>query len=233
MYSLAFQGWVLCLPVNASCLSGSSSHLKKENQIKQRVHCQSELHKCTHLAHSSNWASRFVLLKRKLASLASNSPKVGKLIQKTPSHNEIWQQQWVVWHHPITANIDTAQGESGHQAKLGSYTVITSRERKCVRMLQKLESLMTTNTPINAQEHYSTVFQNKCSQYFPDSELLLWTKPPRKPDIGFLITSSQSPPQPTYKLTSFVKECRPGGGFLSHSLALFFPFLSLVDSRKP
>lgn len=65
--------------------------LKKKNQIKQREHCQSELYKCSHLAPSSNWASRFALLKRKLASLDSNSPKVGELIRKVPSHNEIWQ----------------------------------------------------------------------------------------------------------------------------------------------
>lgn len=43
LYSLAFQRWVLRLPVNASCLLGSRSHLKKKkkNQITQRAHCQS------------------------------------------------------------------------------------------------------------------------------------------------------------------------------------------------
>lgn len=50
---------------------------KKRKKIKSNKECtvsQSELHKCTHLAHRSNWASRFVLLKRKLASLALKQP---------------------------------------------------------------------------------------------------------------------------------------------------------------
>lgn len=49
----------------------------KKKKIKSNKECtvrQSELHKCAHLAHSSNWASRFVLLKRKLASLALKQP---------------------------------------------------------------------------------------------------------------------------------------------------------------
>lgn len=52
---------------------------KKIKSNKERTVSPSELHKCTHLAHSSNWASRFVLLKRKLASLALKQPWSGEI----------------------------------------------------------------------------------------------------------------------------------------------------------
>jgi len=41
LYSLAFQRWVLRLPVNASCLLGSRSHLKKKK--KKSNHTKSAL----------------------------------------------------------------------------------------------------------------------------------------------------------------------------------------------
>ena len=52
---------------------------RKIRSNKERTVSQWERHKCTHLAHSANGASRFVLFKRKLASLASKQPQSGEI----------------------------------------------------------------------------------------------------------------------------------------------------------
>lgn len=82
MSSWTLQGRLLWLPVSASCLSRSSSYFKKKKKIKSNkanTVSQSELNKRTHLAPRSNWTSRFALLKRKLASLASKQSQSGEI----------------------------------------------------------------------------------------------------------------------------------------------------------
>lgn len=143
---------------------------------------------------------------------------MGKLIQKTPTHNGIWQSQWVVWYHPITANIDTAQGEKQvwTLSKIRTLCCHYQQRGNLLECFKKLESLVNANSPTNARDHD---FPEIAPKEMFSIQTRLGAPPihkaPRKPDLGFLITSSLSPPRSSYEPTSLVNVCVPRDGVLS------------------